>query len=340
MQNALIKGGVANGDVSELQEWLRNLPRTHGITKTKVAEEIGASAGTIRRFASNKDPYTPGPELLAKLEEYRNRIEGYPVQAQPFLFEDPKDKLEFTMIENVRLAVFLCHECARRSIMGMLLGYSGSGKSTALRYYAERRPDDVVYISADPTLTRKELLREIAEKLGESASYGTSAAIRRKVVRSLTARPRLLIIDEASALIKVGRPGDSLEKIEVIRAVYDQVHQAGGRCGIVLAGIPELAVAILDGPPSLAQLRSRVRRMVRLNPPSKEDIDQLLSGFNIASNAFALLVERAVDTDNGGLRWLETTVNASIDLVGPGGLITKEVVKEVDSVLIEDAFDL
>lgn len=308
-------------DIEELRRWLKNVKTSHGLTLKSVAEQAGCDRTTVSRFA-NEENYVPGPEVISKIQEMKERLGDQRANPESF-----KSRLEFTTTSNVEYIHAVCYECMNKHIMGAIIGYSGAGKTTALERFA--RKNNAIYIQADPTYTIKELMKDIASHLGESTS-GTACSIKRKVVSSLINRPRLIIIDEANKL--VGDRHGSVVKIESMRAVYDQVK----KIGLVLAGTPELLVAVLDGPPSLAQLRSRIRRIIKLEPPGAADIANLLAGFNLTDEARFILKQRAVDTQNGGLRWLDSTISACIDLVGTGGVISREVIEEADTLLIDE----
>lgn len=315
--------------LEELRRWLKSLRHTHGIAYKRVAEEVGASPGQIFRFMNDGDPYVPKPEVIEKLFAFREKL-GEAPEAGDEPAAPPKTRLEFVMTAGAAHVQALCHECRTRRLMGLLSGYSGAGKTTALRYYMDSvGPDQVIFVTCDATFTVKEVLREIAAQLGEGTS-GTARAIMRKIVTQLQKRPRLIVVDEANQLVNGDRTG-GLPKVNILRSIYDEA----GTVGVVLAGTPDLLAAVLEGPPSLAQLRSRLRRMVQLEPPGPEDVERLLAGFPLDAEARAAFVRRARDTRNGGLRWLETTVNTAVNLVGPGELITAEVIAEADALTLE-----
>lgn len=314
--------------VESLRQWVANLHITHGISKASLAERIGFNRATISNFVSGR--YPGSEEFLARLAELRATLGpglGTGDEAENAA-QELKDRLTYTPTMNTENIRAVAYECLNKKLMGMVIGYSGAGKTTAIEQFVSKNQERVIYIQGDPTFTAKELLREIAYAIGESPA-GTARAIMRKLVGALKGKEKLLIVDEANQLVGDGRHTSTTREINTLRALYDQTRSIG----ILLVGTPDLLAAIMDGPPSLTQLRSRLRRVLKLSPPGTDDIERILSGFPLTPGAYAELARRARDTHNGGLRWLESTINGCIELVGPGGLITEDIIEAFDSIL-------
>jgi transcriptional regulator with XRE-family HTH domain len=101
---------IEDEEVRELRQWLHMLRQTRGVNFQQVADQIGVSRSLVSQFAHGKKKDI-GPDIIAKLKQYRQNIGDLP---SPVPAEGTKRRLEFTVTENVRLTVYLCHECATK----------------------------------------------------------------------------------------------------------------------------------------------------------------------------------------------------------------------------------
>jgi len=152
-------------------------------------------------------------------------------------------------------------------------GEVGSGKTMLCRVLLERVPDTVetVYL-ANPSLTRDELLRSIADEIGITlASDGTRVAMRELfehlIERYAQGRRVVILIDEAHAM-----PEDTLEQVRLLSNLESSRHKL---LQIVLFGQPELDEALAK--PSLRQLKDRITHSFRMRPLSEPEIATYVS---------------------------------------------------------------
>ena len=179
-------------------------------------------------------------------------------------------------------------------------GEVGSGKTMLCRVLLERLPEtvDTVYL-ANPSLTRDELLRSIADELGISlATDGTRVAMRELfehlIERYAQGRRVVILIDEAHAM-----PEDTLEQVRLLSNLESSRHKL---LQIVLFGQPELETALAK--PSLRQLKDRITHGFRMRPLSEAEIATYVSfrmraagyrGPDVFSSRAISLIARASD---------------------------------------------
>ena len=142
--------------------------------------------------------------------------------------------------------------------VGLIYGAAGSGKTWALRRYADEHAE-TWYLAMSPAVTTPAAtLARLARALDVGAGVTTAARLERAVIEHLRGRHALLIVDEAHQL--------PAKLLDVIRCVHDQA-----RCGLVLAGNDPLWARLASGERA-AQLVSRIGLRRRLTRPADTDI--------------------------------------------------------------------
>lgn len=317
-------------DADKLRAWLNDLIKNRGVTVTTIAREMGVSHSLISQFLSGTKKSN---NLIAKLQQFRTRVEqAAGNEAQERAAEDttilphPAFPAGLFMTEDLRQVLGLCAMCQEDGEIGVVIGPAGSGKTTALQEFC-RREQRTAYIKADVTMSPKELLFEIGQKLGVSLS-GSRRAMARQIVNQLRLDPVLIIVDEADVLVS----RDSVLKLDVLRGIWDEAHS-----GLVLAGPPVLAKYLVKGPggqSNLAQFYSRVRRAYYMKGVTRDEAMQILSGYRMTEEARNYLVAAAVSKAHGGLRRFTRLLQNALDLCEPGETITTEIVREADGMLV------
>lgn len=97
--------------------------------------------------------------------------------------------------------------------MGLVHGFTGAGKTTAMTWLANKY--NACYVRANATWTASAMTRAIAQELGILPQHGAAKnfeAIRER----LTQTGRSLVIDEADYLLK------KLEMVEIVRDLHDE----------------------------------------------------------------------------------------------------------------------
>lgn len=338
----LVKCEAEDGQ-QDLRAWVTDQVRNRGVAVTTIAREIGlGSHSLISQFIGGK---AISKNLQDKLQELRRRSvmssspedgESDDLPSPPADSENPpagpadSEKIKYDMpllhTEDLLNVLGVCALCAKEGELGLIVGPAGSGKTTALQEFC-RRNYQGVYIRADITMSEKELLVEVGQKLGIAVS-GSRMEMKRQIARQLKEEPRLLVIDEADLLVK----NRSTYKLEILRGIWDEV-----KTGMVFCGPPILADFLTNGPggkENLAQLYSRIRYAYYMKGVAKEEVAKAIEGFSMTASARDYLVISATAKAHGGLRRFSRLWGNTLDLARPGETITLEIVKEAERLLV------
>lgn len=142
-----------------------------------------------------------------------------------------------------QLGVSCCELARGDKHIAVFTGVPGVGKTAAVREYARTNPN-TLFIEVDPTMTRKDLLGELAAGVGYFGK-GTVNKLFNEVVRVVRDTDSLIIVDEAEYL-----PDACLD---ILRRIRDKAN-----IGVVLVGKPQLLATIKPEHGHFDQLRSRV----------------------------------------------------------------------------------
>lgn len=198
---------------------------------------------------------------------------------------------------NLDLIVKLCSDAQLNSRFLAVAGFTGGGKTTALKHYANTTPG-VFYVLCTVTMSRKDFLTAIQRSLGLD-NEGSIHARTASIVRAFSAMNRpLLLLDDA------GKLNDQCMRL--IQVIYDELEFS---TGIVLGGTEKLKThidrsAALDRP-GFRELRRRIGYWQKLYPISRQFISAVCADFGITDAKAVELVARMA-TDFGTLRELMT----------------------------------
>ncbi len=307
--------------VDDLRLYFKMMVEDRGATVSGIAREIGVSHTYVSRFLAGEDG---SANLREKLTELKARWEAATAEDQAEKREYRRE-IDFFLTSDAKQVLAVCDLCQSEREIGVIVGPAGTGKTTALLKFCESNPD-AVYVRGDVSMTAKELLIEIADRLGIDAGYGSLRSVMRRIVTRLKERPALIIIDEADLLVSF-----TVRKLELLRTIFDE-----SRCGLVLCGMPRLAGYLLRGPSmkeNLAQIYSRVAYTAKLGGLARAEAEQILSEYELTEAARKLLVERALDSKRGGLRRFTKLLGRALDLAGEQK-ITREIVEDAGRLIL------
>lgn len=137
--------------------------------------------------------------------------------------------------ENLIVATSLADQAQQHARMIALTGYTGSGKTSALKLYARKTPQ-AYYVLCDAEMNKKRFLFAILQAIGvRSDDAGSNVGeMIDAVCRKLNGEASpLLILDDS------GKLSDSL--LRIIQIIYDRTE---GQAGILLAGTEYLKESI------------------------------------------------------------------------------------------------
>ena len=187
----------------------------------------------------------------------------------------------------------LCEDAHLNKRFLAIAGYTGGGKTTALRHYAENNKD-VAYIHANVLMNRKDLLAAILNAL-DLDKEGTAAAMMQSIIQKLLSLNNpCVIIDDA------GKLHDNC--LRLLQLIYDETEN---QCGIVIAGTEKMKNNIdkfaTRDKLGFKELKRRIAYWLPLSRPRENTIKHIAAHYSITdTKAISFLHKNA--TDYGTLR--------------------------------------
>lgn len=266
-------------DIIETRQQLTNYIRTTKRKQSAISKELGLSTGTLSQFLSGN--YTGSNEEVARkvsqfLELERQRQCRTPPPS--FTREIRNTQLVYSDLNYLRIT----------NRISLIIGAAGSGKTTALKHYANEN-NGVVYVQADVTKSSPRAALNLIVKAMGSKKCGTSSEMLDTLIDELKDTNRLIIIDEAQHLTE--------RSFDTLRALNDS---AG--VGLVYAGTPDILNRMYGRHEAdFDQVHSRIGYICKLNNRySKEDIQHIFGDFNLDKTIIKYLYN--VSSRKGGLR--------------------------------------
>ena len=237
-----IKEIVNQGDLS-----ISAIARSSGFSPTALSSYLkGKYPGSNKRIEQSLKAF------LRRLEERENRVE----------FEFVQTTVSNKVFEVADIVY-------NQSVMGVICGEPGIGKTIALKRYTEEYLG-VILVEVDLCYTSSFLFSEIHKKLGLGQGRHLSDMIS-EIVKKLKGSGRMIIIDEAEHL--------PYKAQELLRRVHDK---AG--VGILLVGLPRLIHKIMEGKGEYRQLYSRIGVYTLLHNLHPSDTKQIVESVIPSSN--------------------------------------------------------
>ncbi|EIJ33338.1 AAA family ATPase [Thiothrix nivea] len=217
--------------LASIYDWLNSNP---SINKQWLTSTTGLPSGTVASVLSGGYKASPGKQIKVMQEVIAR-------------YEDRKakgiDDDNFAETSVYKLAITVCNRARTYRNFGVLAGYVGTGKTTALKRYAADN-SGVILVEADPDMTSSTLLDDIMEQAGIANPGQSINAKFRAILKAFKGTDRLIIVDEAEKTKPAG--------LEYLRRIRDK---AG--VGIVLAGTERLHAIIARDHGVFDQIRSR-----------------------------------------------------------------------------------
>lgn len=204
-------------DVTETRQRLTDYISTTKRKQAAISKELGLSTGTLSQFL--KGNYAGSNEDIARkvkqfLELERQRQCRTPPPS--FTRELRNTQLVYSDLDYLKVT----------NHISLIIGAAGSGKTTALKHYADEN-NGVVYVQADVTKGSPRAALNLIVKAMGLKKRGTSSEMLDTLIDELTDTNRLIIIDEAQHLTE--------RSFDTLRALNDR---AG--VGLVYAGTPDI----------------------------------------------------------------------------------------------------
>jgi len=227
--------------------WLYGDGEVEGRSRVSLSRATGIHMATVSQILNGQYPSPPSRQLDAMIDAINiiNERDRGVAQRIPFVE---------TTVWNACQRV--CNRAREHRDFGVLFGYVGTGKTTALKHYVAINPG-VLYLRAFGGLSRSVLMNDLVELTAaqvRSQSYkgkmatannGTNADKKRAVINALRGSERMLVIDEAERMAPLC--------FDDLRDISDDAE-----IGIVLAGTEHLEPMVQDERGRFGQIASRI----------------------------------------------------------------------------------
>jgi DNA transposition AAA+ family ATPase len=239
-------------------------------SQAQVARQIGVSDATIINIRRGNWELI-SEAMIAKIRAHF-RLDGWQV----------RNTHNFSAITK------LCEDAKSNKRMLAVAGYTGAGKTTALRHYAQNNPD-TYYMLATVMNTRKTFLESICRAMGINIPFRMSEIIAAIIEKMNSAKAPLLIIDDAGKL--------SHTCLRLIQVIYDETEYSAG---IVLSGTEflkeEIERASRRNAQGFRELKRRIAYWQPLRRPTASIIGTICKDFGIDdSSAVEYIYRNAKD---------------------------------------------
>ncbi len=235
--------------MNDVSKQLNEFIEQTGLTGASIARSIGVSTGTVSLVKTGKTAQV-SEENLKKFSDY---IANY----------GQKTETTATTIatQDLKLAHFTIDEVVISGGMGTILGKAGTGKTEAVKAYAEKHPEAVL-IETIPSISLKSLLTKILEAQGDKSPVGNSEQLLLAVVENFKRSERVLLIDEAENL--------TTTNLEAVRRIHDFSNVP-----VVLIGTYSLLSNLRGRGGDLLQLYSRISEKYKMQGLNDNDRNML-----------------------------------------------------------------
>ncbi len=224
-------------------------------TLRSAAKAIGVSPPALS-FYKNGTAETQGIKIApleAKLEQFLTRE-----QARNSVLSMPT--LSLTPTKHIRAVCAAAHTTRK---VALICGAAGSGKTTALRQYAQEN-GGVYFIEVDQSMLLAGLAAEICRVL-DLDYKGTLTTLSRRIQHKLRETDALLIFDECDYL--------TARILDWIRRVIHDKAQ----CGVILAGLPKLEHELHSFKNTHDQLNSRITLKYYVEKTQTKELMKIVS---------------------------------------------------------------
>ena len=209
------------------------------------------------------------------------RVEGYEpffgLNEPPFSLA-PDPRFLFASASHSAALAQVAYALERREPLVVITGEIGTGKTLLCRTVLQRlQRKTFLSVINDPLLERDDLLKELLQDFGLISKDRTrlTEASRHELIQTLQAFLRSLAPIQAHAVVIIDEAQhlqpDVLEQIRLLSNIDDE---SGTLLQIILVGQTDLEPLLSR--PELRQLQQRVSRRLRLEPLSREEVQEYI----------------------------------------------------------------
>jgi DNA transposition AAA+ family ATPase len=234
----------------------------------------------------------------------------------------PDDNGDFVRTPTAQAILTTLGYCQAESVMGLIVGDPGMGKTLAAEHFVEEDPKHRVYVRCWPGIaTAQSLLVHLVEKISGYAQPGASPRVHYADLLTVLERgwdPRILVLDEAEHL--------ETAAVEVLRALHDEAEIA-----IVFLGLRELRdrwISTQAKRNGWAALVSRLDAELDLNDEAPgaapEDVAAICDARGIQGRKERGLLTKA-SRGPGGLRNVAKLIHLAGGFAGESGITAANI---------------
>lgn len=236
------------------------------VSNKDIGQNTGYSPGYINLFMHGKFPSQKTlPEVASKIENYLNN---------QLAIQEPANntELKFALTKAAEDIFKTIDYSLTRSVIGLVTGMPGYGKTITLKEYCKRNPTALL-IEVTPLVTQKSLLRDVAQSLKIPINYykenskvpvGYSKDVLfHAIIDKVRNTNRILIIDEGENL--------TVQCLEIVRRIQDL-----SKIGMLLSGTARLRSRLRGERQELQQLFSRVGIQTEIDKMQLTDVKAIL----------------------------------------------------------------
>lgn len=241
----------------EAKTLLVNHLKNKDVSKVKLAKKIGISHAVLT-YVTQEQWENVSDEMIYKIvNSLKTSVSGY--------------KLVNTC--NVETIKRLCRYAKTLHHMYGLIGYSGSGKTTALKLFYKANKN-VFYVESKHTMNRKQFFAAILKELGINYVGTVYDMVTRIEEEFNSLENPLLIVDEAGKLSH-----------NLILDLHDLRNATMHNLGIVLAGCEyfkeNMEKGVRNDKQGLEEFYSRIVTWQTLGTPSKKEVEAIYKANNV-----------------------------------------------------------
>ncbi len=229
----------------------KDLFERSGLAVADIVGHTGLHKSTVSQVINDK---YPGKQKVIE------QVVGVIRSALPDAYQS---EVEFEMTPGQKQGWTILELARRNKNMAVVLGQSGTGKTTLMRHYTKTHADATV-LTARMGQTPADLTRAVCWLWNIGAS-GTNTE---RMERILTKAPgQFLIVDEADLLMEGRQQKHVIRLVELFRLIYE----AGA--GVVLLGLPSLYDNLVRA--GETYVFSRIAYMRKAPPPDKAFMERV-----------------------------------------------------------------
>jgi DNA transposition AAA+ family ATPase len=288
---------------AEITNQIKDLLSSGKTNQSQLAKNVGYSSAVISQYLQgnyNGDV----PKLEKVFEQY--------LQRQNEKNNAQNTKLTYcntSIAEQITNAASLCHYNYK---IGVCVGKSGIGKTTAIKAYAAKK-GGVIYVDPDEKTRPRSILKQIERQLKLPDVKICIDDFIIDIVRSLKDSGRLIIVDEAENL--------DIHSFRVLRKIYDRCDES---IGMLFVGTERLHKNLLTIKGEYEYIANRISRLTRLDRLTTKDVEMLVT--QIFPNADSETIKHFESVSENNARILGHILETANILVNNGHELDRKVI--------------